>query len=146
MVEANHTLQEAQLRARLHFATNTLALQAALNSTKRRLQAPGLKVNHFPLRELKLRAEAYLAEHREELITEAKTVVAQWQQEGYFDRGRRSNIKLCVGSDSPVSYKATWFSPLQVSPFCGKTADISVLVPASIAAPKATNAAFVHIP
>ena len=73
MVEANHTLQQAQLRTRLHFAANTLARQAALKSTKRRLQAPGLKVNHFPLRELKLRAEAYLAEHREELITEVKT-------------------------------------------------------------------------
>ena len=145
MVEANHTLQEAQLRARLHFATNTLALQAALKSTKRRLQAPGLKVNHFPLRELKLRAEAYLAEHREELITEVKTVVAQWQQEGYFDRGRRSNIKLCVSGFARQLQGNMVFATAGFA-FLRKDGRYFVLVPASIAAPKATNAAFVHIP
>jgi hypothetical protein len=70
-------------------ATNVLALQSALRLTKRQMQSAGLKVNHFPMRELKARAETYLAQNREALITEARAVVAEWEREGYFNRGRR---------------------------------------------------------
>jgi hypothetical protein len=84
--------REAQARARMVMATRVLAQQAALKATKRQLQAAGLKVNHFPMRELRARAETYLAAHREELIAEARAVVAQWEREGYFSRGRRSKL------------------------------------------------------
>jgi hypothetical protein len=90
MAEANHTLHLAQLRTRLHCATITLARQAALKATKRRLQAQGLKVSHYPLRDLRVRAEQYLADHREELIADASLVVEPWRQEGFF--GRRAAL------------------------------------------------------
>jgi hypothetical protein len=59
--------------------------------TKRRLQAQGLKVSHYPLRELRARAEAYLSDHREELIAEAKQTVERWRAEGFFGRRARLN-------------------------------------------------------
>jgi hypothetical protein len=67
-------------------ATNVLALQAALKATKRQLQAQGQKPNHFPLRELRGRAEAYLSDHRAELIAEAKVVVDRWRSQGFFGK------------------------------------------------------------
>jgi hypothetical protein len=59
--------------------------------TKRRLQAQGLKVSHYPLRELRARAEAYLSDHREELIAEVKQTVERWRAEGFFGRRARLN-------------------------------------------------------
>jgi len=88
MTEATQSLRLTNLRTRLHCAAITLARQAAIKATKRQLQAQGLKVSQFPMRDLKARAEAYLAEHREELITEAKQTVERWQAEGYFGRAR----------------------------------------------------------
>ena len=90
MAEATNSVQLTQLRARLHCATRTLAMRAAMKVTKRRLQAQGLKVSQFPQRELKARAEAYLAHHREELIAEAKQTIERWRQEGFF--GRRAAL------------------------------------------------------
>jgi len=43
MAEANRSVHQAQLRASMSLATNTLALQRAMNLTKRQLQAQGLK-------------------------------------------------------------------------------------------------------
>jgi hypothetical protein len=74
MAEANDSVHLAKLRARLHFATITLARQAAIKTTKHQLRAQGLKVSHFSRRDLVVRAEQYLAEHRE-LIAEAKEIV-----------------------------------------------------------------------
>ena len=90
MAEANRSVHQAQLRASMSLATNTLALQRAMNLTKRQLQAQGLKPNHFSLRDLRVRAEAYLADHRAELIAEAREIVARWQAEGLF--GKRGGI------------------------------------------------------
>jgi len=81
---------QAQLRASMSLATNTLALQRAMNLTKRQLQAQGLRPSHFPHRELRVRAEAYLAAHRAELIAEAKQIVERWQREGFF--GKRAKF------------------------------------------------------
>ena len=81
----------AQVRASMGMAVNVLALQRAMNLTKRQLQAQGLKPSHFSLRDLRVRAEAYLAEHREELIAEAKEIVARWEVEGFF--GKRGGIR-----------------------------------------------------
>src|SRR5271169_2444221 len=72
MAEATDSVHLAQLRTRLHCAAITIALQRAMNLTKHKLRAQGYKVNHFPHRELKARAEQYLAQHREELIAEAR--------------------------------------------------------------------------
>jgi acyl-CoA reductase-like NAD-dependent aldehyde dehydrogenase len=83
MAEATNSVHLAKIRARLHFATITLARQAAIKATKRQLQAQGLKVSHFSRRDLVVRAEQYLAEHREELIAEAKEIVERWRVEGY---------------------------------------------------------------
>ena len=86
MTEATHTLQEAQLRTRLHLATNTLALQAVMKATKHQLRGQGLKVNHMPCRELVTHAEKYLAQHREELIADASQLVERWRLEGFFGK------------------------------------------------------------
>jgi hypothetical protein len=93
MAEANPSLHQAKLRASMGMATRVLAQQAALKATKRQMQSAGLKVNHFPLRELKVRAEAYLADHREELIAEARVIVSRWEAEGFFTRRRRAALK-----------------------------------------------------
>jgi len=86
MAEAILSLAQAQLRTSMGIAVNVLALQRAMNLTKRQLQAQGLKPSHFSHRDLRVRAEAYLAEHREELIAEAKEIVERWQREGFFGK------------------------------------------------------------
>jgi hypothetical protein len=78
---------QAHLRA---LATNVLARQAALKEAKRQLQAQGFRPSHFSHRDLVIRAEQYLAAHREELIAEAKVVVERWRLEGFF--GKRAKL------------------------------------------------------
>jgi hypothetical protein len=90
MAEANRTLHQAQLHASMSLATNVLARQAALKAAKAKLQAQGLRPSHFSHRDLALRADAYLAAHRAELIAEAKVVVERWQAEGFF--GKRAKL------------------------------------------------------
>jgi hypothetical protein len=80
----------ATLAASMTLATNTLALQAAMKAAKHQLQAQGLRPTHFSHRELVLRAEAYLAAHREELVAEAKQIVERWRVEGFF--GKRARL------------------------------------------------------
>jgi hypothetical protein len=90
MAEATQRLQQDKIRASMSLATHTLALQRAMNLTKRQLQAQGLKPNHFSLRDLRVRAEAYLADHRAELIAEAREIVERWRVEGVF--GKRGGV------------------------------------------------------
>jgi hypothetical protein len=80
----------AQLRVTLAFAAHTRTRQVAMNHAKRKLQAQGLSVSAFTHRELVLKAEEYLAQHREELIADARKIVARWQAEGVF--GKRGGI------------------------------------------------------
>jgi hypothetical protein len=82
----------AQVRAGMSLATHTLARQRALKAAKAKLQAQGLRPSHFSHRDLVIRADAYLAEHREELIAEAREIVARWDREGFFGRRARLNI------------------------------------------------------
>ena len=89
MTEATNSVYLAKLRARLHHATITIALQAAMEITKHQLRAQGLKPMHMPHRELRVRAEAYLKD-REELIAEASLVVERWRLEGLF--GKRAQL------------------------------------------------------
>jgi hypothetical protein len=90
MVEANHTLHQAQRRASMSLATNTLARQAALKAAKHQLSAQGLRVSQFSHRDLVIRAEQYLAAHRAELMDEAREIVERWQGEGFF--GKRAKL------------------------------------------------------
>jgi hypothetical protein len=82
MTEATDSVHLTHLRASMSLATNTLARQRALKAAKHQLQAQGLRPSQFSHRELTLRAEACLAAHREELIAEAKQIVARWEREG----------------------------------------------------------------
>lgn len=80
----------AQVRASMIAATNTLAKHRTIQTTKAELRAQGLRPNHYSHRDLVSRAEAYLAQHRAELITEAKAIVERWQAEGFF--GKRAKL------------------------------------------------------
>jgi hypothetical protein len=91
MVEASHSVQQAQLRTSMASAVNVLALQRAMGFAKRQLQAQGLRVSQFSHRDLVIRAEQYLADHRAELIAEAREIVDRWQAEGVF--GKRGGIR-----------------------------------------------------
>ena len=93
MTEATNSVHLAKLRARLHHATITLALQAAMKITKHQLRAQGLKPMHMPHRELRVRAEAYLKD-REELIAEASVVVERWRLEGFFGKRARDAVHI----------------------------------------------------
>jgi len=90
MAKATDSVHLTKLRTRLHIATITLALQAAMKITKHQLRAQGLKPMHMSHRELRVRAEAYLTAHREELIAEASLVVERWRLEGFF--GKRAQL------------------------------------------------------
>jgi hypothetical protein len=86
----NLKLAEAKVRASMGAAVMVLARQRALKAAKARLQAQGLRVSQFSHRDLVIRADQYLAEHREELIAEAREIVLRWQAEGFF--GKRAKL------------------------------------------------------
>jgi hypothetical protein len=92
MAEATDSLRLTQLRASIALATHTLARQRAIKEAKRQLQAQGLRPSQFSHRDLVIRADQYLAEHRAELIAEAKEIVERWRQEGFFGKRARLNI------------------------------------------------------
>lgn len=92
MTEATNSVHLAKLRASMALATNVRARQVALNAAKHRLRAQGLRVSSFSHRELVLKAEAYLTEHREELIADAKQTVARWRVEGFFGKRARDAV------------------------------------------------------
>jgi hypothetical protein len=92
MAEANATLHLTPLRASMALDTNVRARQVALNAAKLKLRAQGFHVHEFSHRELRTYAEAYLADHREELITEAKADVERWTRKGLLGK-RYANIK-----------------------------------------------------
>jgi hypothetical protein len=90
MVEAIPSLSPSQRQAMGH-AVIVLAQRAAIEATKQRLRSQGLKPQHFAYREIVALAEAYLLEHRAELIAEAKAIVDRWHAEGMF--GPRGGIR-----------------------------------------------------
>jgi hypothetical protein len=103
-VIAPDSKRQAQVRASMGMAVNVLARQAAIKATKRQLQAQGLKPTHFSHRDLVIRAEQYLAEHREELIAEAREIVERWQAEGVF--GKRAQEAQRAPAVYPADAKA----------------------------------------
>ena len=85
MVEANHNLQQAQLRATMNIAVRVLAQQQAIKAVKHQLRARGLKVHSFAHRDIVAMARDYIAQHPE-LLAEAKETVLRWQAEGFFGK------------------------------------------------------------
>ena len=70
----------------------TRALQVALSFTEARLRAQGYRVSQFPQAELRAFAEAYLADHREKLVTEASLVVERWREEWFCGKGQTGGL------------------------------------------------------
>ena len=93
MAEAADSVQQANVRASMGIATNVLARQRALNHAKDQLRRQGLRVSSFTHRELVLKAEAYLAEHRAELMAEASVLVDRWREEGFFGKRARDAVQ-----------------------------------------------------
>ena len=92
MVEAKHSLQQAQLHARMTSAVASLARQQAIKAVKHQLRARGLKVHSFAHREIVILANEYAQAHRAKLIAEAKPIVEQWRRAGSF--GKRAAREL----------------------------------------------------
>jgi ElaB/YqjD/DUF883 family membrane-anchored ribosome-binding protein len=64
MVEGNHRVQQAQIRAGMSMAIRVLARQRAIKAVKQALQAQGRrKVFRVPMCEIVAMAEEYLAAH-----------------------------------------------------------------------------------
>jgi hypothetical protein len=70
----------------LTFATHSRALQMATDRTKQKLRAQGLKVSQFTQAQLRTQAEAYLQDHRDELIPAAKEDALRWCAEGMLGK------------------------------------------------------------
>jgi hypothetical protein len=64
MVEGNHRVQQAQIRASMSMAIRVLARQPAIKAVEQALQAQGRrKVFRVPMCEIVAMAEEYLAAH-----------------------------------------------------------------------------------
>jgi hypothetical protein len=105
MVEANHSLQQAKLRASMGRAAITLAHREAEKAVKRSLAAQGIKPQYVAKREISLAAREYLAQHPE-LIAEARPIVQRWVAEGFF--GKRAaryaqNLEVTCNAGRPVT-------------------------------------------
>jgi hypothetical protein len=85
MAEANHSLQQAALQARLARAAIILAQREAEKAVKLALKGQGLKPQYMATREIVTLAREYLAAHPE-LITEAKPIIERWRREGFFGK------------------------------------------------------------
>ena len=105
MVEANRSLQQTPTKAQLDtmsVAVFTLAKHEAFKAIKRQMHAEGLRPSQSPLKVIGEAARDYLAQHRSELIADAKAIVERWNAEGRFGprggirkSGHRSSIAPC---------------------------------------------------
>jgi hypothetical protein len=86
MAEATQRLEQDKLRASMAFAARVRALQLATNEVKAQLQRQGLRLSQVTYRELRVSAEQYLADHREELFASAKVDVERWRLNGVFGK------------------------------------------------------------
>ncbi len=81
MAKATRSLSPNRAMQRMrehHAAVITLAQQRAKKVVLAELRAKGLRLADFSAREIALNAEAYMARHRERLISEAAQDVATW--------------------------------------------------------------------
>ena len=114
MAEATQRLQQDKLRASMAFAARVRALQLATNEVKVQLQRQGLRLSQVTYRELRVSAEQYLADHREELFASAKVDVERWRLKGVFGnglagwrtrtgcRGKTQGAYACLKISNPV--------------------------------------------
>jgi hypothetical protein len=72
-------------------AAVTLVKREALKAIKQQMQAKGLKPSQIPLKVIDEAAADYLAQHRSELIADAKAIVERWNADGMF--GPRGGIR-----------------------------------------------------
>jgi hypothetical protein len=87
MDEANRSLQHAPTKAQFNTmsaAVFTLAKREALKAIKQQMQAEGLRLSQIPLKVIGAAAAECLAQHRSELIADAKAIVERWNTEGRF--------------------------------------------------------------
>jgi hypothetical protein len=94
MDEASRSLLQAPTKAQLDTmsaAVFTLAKREALKAIKRQMHAEGLRLSQIPLKVIGEAATEYLAQHRSELIADAKAIVERWNAEGRF--GPRGGIR-----------------------------------------------------
>jgi hypothetical protein len=88
----NHWIgAEPKTEARMGAAVAVLARQRAVKAAKHQLHARGLKPQYMPLPQIAAAAEDYLANHRAQLVAEAKQIIERWAAEGFF--GRRAKLK-----------------------------------------------------
>jgi hypothetical protein len=78
MAEAHNSVHLTNLRTRLHIAIAVIAQRAAIRETKAEMQRQGRKPATIPHREIVAAANEYAAQHRAELIAEAKQTVERW--------------------------------------------------------------------
>jgi HEPN domain-containing protein len=77
MATSNLSQNRATQRLLKHrAAVATLARQAARKAVKRQLQAQGIKPYSLSVKEIRALADDYLAQHREQLVAEAKQIIA----------------------------------------------------------------------
>jgi hypothetical protein len=82
-----------------------LAVRQARQEVKRKLKAQGVKVALMPMREISLRAEAYLAEHRQALMEEAWAMVMESRDlRALYERGQRKRQRQQA---APVGQRTT---------------------------------------
>jgi len=114
MVEADHRLQQAPNQAQLRVmraAVAVLAQRSAIKATKRQFHRQGLKLQHIAHRIIVAAANDYLAEHRTELVNEAKEIVDRWLAEGVF--GKRGGIRNPVRQRPKIDSEINGRSPAQ---------------------------------
>jgi hypothetical protein len=103
MDEATHRLQQApalnhaqRLAQRQARAVAVLVQRAAVEATKQRLAARGIKRGSVPMRDLVAMAEARLvadAQYRAKLIAEARPMVAKWTAAGFFGKRAARSVR-----------------------------------------------------
>jgi hypothetical protein len=91
MAKATDSVHLTNLRTRRQIAIAVIAQRAAIRETKAAMQRQGRKPATIPHREIVAAANEYAAQHRAELIAEAKQIVAKWEAEGFFGRAKLNN-------------------------------------------------------
>jgi hypothetical protein len=87
MAEATQSIQQTPTAAQaqtMNRAVVVLAWRSAKEAVKLKLRAQGLKLQQFSARDITVLAEEYLAEHRAQLIHEAREIVDRWNAQGMF--------------------------------------------------------------
>jgi hypothetical protein len=82
---------------RLNAVTMGVARQKAIKAVKRQMQAAGLKTSHVEMRIITAAANAYLQDHRDELLEEAAEMIVRVPGllKLYEQEERRRTVQKC---------------------------------------------------